>query len=354
MLKGKKVGFSHAVGGVTCTAYYASLKKAVCARADFTSDPGPDDLILPATDTSMETNWPRYASGDPAANQGIFHIRSLKGYLQTLRFSPHPVLLVNMQPFIRVPLLMAAWRNVIVADVNLLANERRLNPRTISAPAMPITVGSFNPKDKRILASFRGVNSHPVREALMPLNKVPGIVCEMVQPGNHFGKIDANKNLIDQHYYNLLNESTFAIVPRGDAHFSYRLLEVMSFGCIPVILSDDLVLPFDRTIPWDTLSLHIPERDAGMIPTILARLSPDQIAQMQQNAVHCYARHLGSFDAIADTMIAEARQIIEAGDVSCPPGGGIARSAALAMALPSVWLMQKTITLIKRLLGRTV
>ena len=343
MLHERKIGFAHAVGGIATTLYYSSLRDSIRKRPDFTANPGPNDLILPAEDTSMETNWPRYASGDPAANRGIFHIRSLKSYLWALRFSSHPVLLVNMQPFIRVPLIMAQCAQVIVADINLLDSERARNPRTISLPGMPITVGTFRPSDKHRLASFRGVDSHPVRQALMALNGVAGITCEIVSPANHFGKIDAQKNQIDQEYYQLLNESIFAIVPRGDAHFSYRLLEVMSFGCIPIILSDGLILPFDRTIPWETLSVHVAEGDVERIPDILARFTPDQIAEMQRNVVRCYHDHLGNFDVITQTMIAEAE-----GLMPLPPYAG--ETAILALALSGVGFVHRAISLVKHCL----
>jgi len=130
---------------------------------------------------------------------------------------------------------------------------------------------------KRLLASFRGVKSHPTRGLVAQLHDGSSIVCEIVEPANHFGKLDAVNKLVDTAYVDLLNKSIFAFVPRGDAEFSYRLLEVMSFGCIPIILSDGLVLPFDRTISWPEVSLHVPERDTLHIPAILSNIPPARV-----------------------------------------------------------------------------
>ena len=49
----------------------------------------------------------------------------------------------------------------------------------------------------------------------------------------------------------LLSRAKFGFVPRGDAIFSYRLLETMSFGVIPVIIADGWALPFgEHLLDW--------------------------------------------------------------------------------------------------------
>lgn len=37
----------------------------------------------------------------------------------------------------------------------------------------------------------------------------------------------------------------------GWAPWSPRLVEAMVFGCIPVIIADDSILPFTDAIPWE-------------------------------------------------------------------------------------------------------
>lgn len=64
-------------------------------------------------------------------------------------------------------------------------------------------------------------------------------------------------------YDHLLKESVFSLCPRGVGRHSFRLLEAMVFGSIPVILSDGYALPFapeldlsECTIVWPEAQHH--------------------------------------------------------------------------------------------------
>jgi len=94
-------------------------------------------------------------------------------------------------------------------------------------------------------------------------------------------------------------------VPRGDANFSYRLLEVMSFGCIPVILSDGWVLPFDRVLHWDAFSLRFSADVIPMIPDLLGSLSGDEITVRFKEVQRVYAAHFKDLDRIVETLFDE-------------------------------------------------
>ncbi len=300
-----RVSLDHPAGGLGLTYFYQELLAAVRRLPSFTEDAAVADVVFPAEDTSLETNWPRYARAQTAFVRGRPHKRLVVAYLKALRFSPHRLCVVNMRHSLGVPTWFVERPDCVVADINLLVSDRRQNPSTISMPALPITVGRFDPTAKHRLACFRGVNSHPVRERLRSLASESGFVCEIVEPANHCGKLDASQNTIDQVYYDLLNESHFALIPRGDAHFSYRLLEALSFGCIPVVLSDDLILPFDRVVPWADFSLHMREAAVATIPDRLRSLSSEQITAMQRLAAQSYENYFSDFDKIVASLLAE-------------------------------------------------
>jgi hypothetical protein len=91
-------------------------------------------------------------------------------------------------------------------------------------------------------------------------------------------------------YQALLQQPIFAFVPRGDCLFSYRFLEVISFGCIPIVLADGWILPFDRIIRWDGQALHLPETWRctfatwdGLVETLFQEI--DLMRQRQVRAV---------------------------------------------------------------------
>ena len=316
------VGFRFQDDTVPMTEYWAGFRQAVRARPDFTETPGPRDLAFPSEDIAFETNWPRYGRQDEAFVRGAFSNDAFNDYMEQIYDCESLICTVNMAAYVLKQEYFVGNRNIIAADVSLTAQDRALNPRTISMAASPLVTGTFDISHKKRLASFRGAGNHPVRKAMASLAGVPGFSCEITDGKTHSGTIDAASGMIDASYYELLDESIFALVPRGFEHFSYRLLEAMSFGCIPIILSDDWILPFDRTIPWREFALHIPEAACGQIPDLIAKLSPETIYALQNKVAQVYQRYLKSLDAIVDTLIGEAALIVASGlTVPAPLGG---------------------------------
>lgn len=273
------------------------------------------DLLVPAEDIASETNWPVYGNPAAAYNRGTAHEfgsgENVNKYLDKIvevarNNAAQRMLLVNMHPFFRVPLFLRQIENIYIADGNLVEFERALNPRTISLPALPLSTGIPGDLESRnTLASFQGVASHPVRQALASIADGKMIIVNLVERSNHVGKINALTKTTDAVYDGLLKNSMFAFVPRGDANFSYRLLEVMSFGCIPVILSDGWVLPFDRILHWDTFSLSFSADAIPMIPDVLGSLSDYEIADRRKEVQRIYAAHFQDLNCIVETLFDE-------------------------------------------------
>jgi hypothetical protein len=296
------------------TEYWERFLRVVRASGSFSD--ATVDLIIPQEDMAIETNWPRY--GDPASAyvRGASHDFQVNGqfrrYLARIIDAAkanrsQKILYVNMHPFIRVPIMLRQQSNVIVADISLAQFERSLNPNTISMAALPIIVGhSVQPGPRPILASFQGVNSHPVRQSLHGISNGQSIMVNFVDRVRHVGKIDAVSLKGDNEYEKLLLNSTFAFVPRGDALFSYRLLEVMSFGCIPIILSDGWTLLFDRTVRWEKFCLQLHAEAIPQIPQILSSLTSGDIQARQQETLIAYQTHLSSLEKIVVTTFQEA------------------------------------------------
>lgn len=301
-----RIGLTARDDAVPRTVYYDRFLAALHANPRFVADEAQADLLFPAEDTALETNWPRYGDYPSAFVRGKPDLAAFDGYLKRLAGMARRLCVVNLHPFRRLPLALKARTNFIVADGCLAAAERAANPRTISLPALPITVQPGPRGLRPVLASFRGVPSHPCRKAVFALHDGRDFICRIVDQSRHARRIDAIAGIIDQDYANLLARSTFGLVPRGDALFSYRLLEVMAAGAIPVVISDGWVLPFDRTIAWDRIALHVPEREVAAIPALLRALAPDRVLGMQSAVFDIYARHLADLDRIVETLLGEA------------------------------------------------
>lgn len=73
----------------------------------------------------------------------------------------------------------------------------------------------------------------------------------------------------------------------GGLH-SYRFVEVLSFGCIPVVLSDDWVVPFEELAPLSSYGIRVNERDWETLPTLLRAIPTPEVNKLQSAVVAAY------------------------------------------------------------------
>lgn len=60
--------------------------------------------------------------------------------------------------------------------------------------------------------------------------------------------------------YAAMARADFGVVLEGDSLTSRRLFTLIQAGTIPVLLVDDLVLPFESSLDWDTIAISLPVR----------------------------------------------------------------------------------------------
>ena len=284
----------------------------------------PRQIFLPQEDVAMETNWPRYKDRASSYIRGMGHDLSNTGAVKTYydriiawaRAHPQDVILtINMNPFIRIPIMLRGLRNIYPADGCLSELDRSLNPRSISLPALPIQVSHQDHHGegrRKYLASFQGVLSHPVRAALGKLHDGGKFQIRIIEPARHDAlKLDATIGRTDEDYRQIMTNADFAFIPRGDALFSYRLLEAMSFGCIPIILSDNWVLPFDRLIDWSSCTLRPREDEVVACATLLKRLSDEEVLDRKKKVLQIYETYFSSLERmITNGLLVELEQCL--------------------------------------------
>jgi len=104
-------------------------------------------------------------------------------------------------------------------------------------------------------------------------------------------------------YEQLLSNSTFCLVPRGRRLGSFRFLETLQAGCLPVILSNGWQLPLAEVVDWNQAAVIIDERQLMQVPEVLHGLSKPQIYAMRRQTQVLWERHLSSVQKIVDTTV---------------------------------------------------
>eukprot|EP01041_Mallomonas_annulata_P002456 gene2456-4769_t len=111
-------------------------------------------------------------------------------------------------------------------------------------------------------------------------------------------------------YASKLTHCKFGLVPRGKGYHSFRLLEVMAAGAIPVIFNDFGVLPFEDIWDWTNLGLVYTEQDVTRAITEIETMNHKNlnfIEEIHKNGVEIYNTFLESrlelWDLIVKTLI---------------------------------------------------
>jgi glucuronyl/N-acetylglucosaminyl transferase EXT1 len=169
-------------------------------------------------------------------------------------------------------------------------------PGLVNAALEPLLLGTPpGPRHRRYLATFRGLrylNSTLFMEGTLRSyasfrgmhNGADVVVATSCRHGNNdairrhnpsaAAHCDDDQAVYDAYSYTDLRNPTFGLVPAGWSPNSYRLVEVLSAGAIPVLIVDNYVKPFDALIQWHRCALQFPSSQIGLIvPTLRAMVA---------------------------------------------------------------------------------
>ena len=93
------------------------------------------------------------------------------------------------------------------------------------------------------------------------------------------------------------------MTPRGRRLGSYRFLESLQAGCIPVLLSNGWELPFSEVIDWSKALIQGDERLLTELPSVVRSFSQEQILAMKQQALFLYEAYFSSVEKILLTTL---------------------------------------------------
>jgi hypothetical protein len=80
-----------------------------------------------------------------------------------------------------------------------------------------------------------------------------------------------------------------AAPPAGDG-WSPRMEDAILHGCIPVIIQDNVHLPYENVLDYESFTLRIPEDKLTRVPAVLRNVPSSVVAMMQANLAKVWYR----------------------------------------------------------------
>ncbi|KAG8178127.1 hypothetical protein JTE90_025241 [Oedothorax gibbosus] len=109
-------------------------------------------------------------------------------------------------------------------------------------------------------------------------------------------------------YQVLLQNATFCLVPRGRRLGSFRFLEAIQAGCVPVLLSNGWELPFSDVLDWSKAAVTADERLLLQVPDMIRSLPATRVHAFRQQTQVLWDNYFSSVDKIVDTTFEIIRE----------------------------------------------
>ena len=170
-------------------------------------------------------------------------------------------------------------------------------PIPLVCSKLPISESIVMNQERKLLASFVGSNTHPIRKKMFDACKLSNNIL-MIMKDRPFIIGDNDFNT----FVNVTLNSKFALCPRGYGLNSFRLYEVMQLQTIPVIITNDFYLPWKDELNWEEFSVLISEEQIPYITEILLNYSDDKINQMRNKLNQIYNEYF-SLDGVYNNII---------------------------------------------------
>eukprot|EP00667_Euglena_gracilis_P027349 EG_transcript_33752 len=120
----------------------------------------------------------------------------------------------------------------------------------------------------------------------------------------------------------------FVLAPRGTGLHSFRLLEILSAGAVPVIVADGAVKPFSSVLRWGQFSVDVREAKVAALPAILRAIPEPRWRRLRDTGRCVYERYFASEDWMLRFALEILRKGIERVVQQCHGG---------TVAAPAVW-----------------
>lgn len=154
--------------------------------------------------------------------------------------------------------------------------------------------GGSQPKQRKNHKHHSGMHDHPDSNESPQLQLDRDYRCAMTGE-------NAEMQLID--YPVVLSKSEFCLVIRGVRLAQLNLLDALASGCIPVIVADNIVLPFVEKIDWKLSAIQVREAELANLITILLAVSEGRRRELRSYGRFVYEKYFASLAKIALTTL---------------------------------------------------
>lgn len=173
----------------------------------------------------------------------------------------------------------ATWyvHHLYFTSMRVLCNANTsefFNPRKdVSFPEINLKLGNItalttSTSSKRtILAFFAGKPHGHIRSLLFEHWKDKDDDIKV------FEQLPENSSLS---YREMMEKSKFCLCPSGYEVASPRVVEAIYAECVPVLISEDYVLPFSDVLDWDKFSVRVSVKDLSELKRILTKIGGDE------------------------------------------------------------------------------
>jgi hypothetical protein len=182
----------------------------------------------------------------------------------------------------------------------------------------PHVIERTPPQTAVLLFSFVGGNTHRIREAVLRLKHdrcliedTSGFVFYATDSPGYADRV--------QRYRAILSDSKYVLCPRGHGTASFRLVETLAAGRVPVIISDQWMEP--EGLDWSSFSLRVPESEVESIPHLLEQKEHDY-QRMAHAAALAYDEHFAPISSTGK-IVGLCSDLLSAGPLEAFPRLGV-------------------------------
>ena len=120
-----------------------------------------------------------------------------------------------------------------------------------------------------------------------------------------WGSHENRSMVLKQSTFTLIVGSNSASSSWGNSHT--RLLEALQFGAIPVILSSEVILPFDDMIDWRKAAIILTQARLPELNVLLRTITNEDILDLRRQGRFLWETYLSTTDTILKTVLATLR-----------------------------------------------